>query len=256
MKKLLLLLLSAIPFVSYAESKFDAEAYVVVTSPKMRFEVVGVDPTSKAEVGKLKHGDTGDVVDIVRFYHRNTQDKWEKVSFKVKALDSGQVSFTLSAVHKFVKGVRQCYLVAYDDFKINGVPMKNGSFNDKFEDWGGSKSFPTRIMTETLPSGKKNNYLRAWSTTYASKKFDFEAGKTYEFSFKVRPIGKMPLITGEAPLDISKYANFNLSKFGIFKSNLNLANFDYSQKEFGGVKFDLIQPAKILKNTIRSSCRI
>ena len=243
MKKLSLLLACLFPLVGFSKSKFDAEAYVVIVNPKMRFEVVDVDPTSKAEVGKLKHGD-GSKVDIVRFYHRNKKDAWENVSFKVKALDSGEVSFTLSGVHKFKKGVRQCYAVAYDDFKLNGKPMPNGSFDDELNEWSGSKKFPTKVMTETLPDGTKNNYLRAWATTYATQKINFEAGETYEFSFKIRPIGKIEIATGEVPLDISKYANINLSKFGMFKCNMNLSKLDYSRKDFGGINFNLIQPSE------------
>ena len=243
MKKLLLLALFALPFVAHSKSKLNAEAYVVVVSPKMRFEVVDVDKTSSAEVGKLKHGDDK-VDDIVRFKHRNQTEAWENVSFKVKALDSGEVSFTLSGVHKFKDGVRQCYALAYDDFKLNGKPFENGSFDDGLKKWTASTNYPTKVMTETLPNGKINNYLRAWSLTYATQKFYFEAGKTYEFTFKIRPIGKMNIKTGEVPLDISKYANIDLSKFGVFKSKLNLANLDYSRKNFGGVNFNLIQPSQ------------
>ena len=243
MKKLLLLALFVLPFVVHSKSKFDAEAYVVIVNPKMRFEVVDVDKTSSAQVGKLKHGD-GSVVDIVRFKHRNKTDAWEDVSFKVKALDSGEVSFTLSGVHKFNKGVRQCYAIAYDDFKLNGKPLENGSFDDGLKKWTASANYPTKVMTETLPNGKTNNYLRAWSLTYATQRFHFEAGQTYEFTFKIRPIGKMNIKTGETPLDISKYANINLSNFGIFKSNLNLSKLDYSRKNFGGVNFNLIQPSE------------
>lgn len=247
MKKLLLLTLFVLPFVVHSKSKLDAEAYVVIVNPKMRFEVVDVDPTSKAKVGKLKHGD-GSQVDIVRFSHRNKKDEWENVSFKVKALDSGEVSFTLSGKHVFKNGKRQCYAIAYDDFKLNGKLMENGSFDDGMKSWTGSTSYPTKVMTETLPNGKKNNYLRAWSITYATKKFYFEAGQTYEFSFKIRPIGKIDIDTGEVQIDISKYANIRLSNFVLYGSKLNLSKLDYSRKDFGGVNFNLIQPVEHNKN--------
>lgn len=221
----------------------EAQAYVFVSAGVgEKLECVG-SPNGKAEAGEVNRG--GTMCPIVRFHYQNKTDGWETASFKFKAHFAGEVSLGLSGLHSFKNGKRRILAVCYDDVKIDGKHVKNGGFeNGDFSyNWRINRVYPTRLMDEILPDGKHNKYLRAWALTYATQNIAVEKGKTYEVSFRVKPIGFVDVDTGTQTLDISKYANFKLGDFSNWKMDENLASLDPKQKYFGGMRFRLIDPA-------------
>ncbi len=247
MKKILFALLgvficSVLTAQTIASSPFEAEAYVIVSSsPGETFEAQG-STGGKLSVGEFKSD--GVMCPVVRFLYRNKNLGWETASFKFKANYDGEATLSVSGIHKYKNGKRLRLAVCYDDIKINGKLVPNGDFEDGFNKWRLSKTFPTFIEQETASDGKTNKYLRAWSATYASHVFNVKKGQTYEISFKTKPVGLFDIKSGNVQLDISKYANLKLDDFSMWKCNYNLGGLDKKRTVFGDVKFNLIDPDK------------
>ena len=215
-------------------------AYVVINGKDMGFEVVSANEGTSAQVGEYKSG--GGVADVVRIRRSNAGGGWETVSVKIKSKRGGGAKFFFSGSQSALGGKCASSVCDYDDLKINGKLVKNGDFSAGARGWVLPHQYPARIAEEKLASGSKNFYLR--TDTYAGCDISLEAGKVCEISFKYRRAGVLEFTRGTLPLDISRFANLNAGDFSKWGCNYNLGGLDFSRRDFGGMDFSLVDPAK------------
>lgn len=108
--------------------------------------------------------------------------QWEEKSFSFTAKKDGTVGINLmGTINK--KGAP---LIAYDDVKVNGKALVNGSFEQTaakgIPGWGGWGS--AKVMTDGGADGK--NYVLANHVHALNQRINVKAGETVTVSFKVK----------------------------------------------------------------------
>lgn len=239
MKKCLYMFAALLLFAGAAFA-FDSEARLIVQAEKICGFEAKATRGGRASVGDVKV--SGRRVSLVDYYYKNKSEDWETAGFKFKADFDGSVLLFISALRRSHGGKTEMLTVAYDDIAIDGKPVLNGDFSGDYNNWWGSRTFPTAILSETAADGKQNKFLRAWCNSYLVQRIPVAKGVEYEITFRTKPLGKIDIDRGEClPLDISKYSNFNLSDFSIWKFPYNLSEIGKANGNFGGIKFDLIK---------------
>lgn len=183
--------------------------------------------------------DKGENGCLIKYYKLLENDKWQTVSFKFKALHTGNTHFCFFMRDK--RGSKNAVVGYLDDVKINGEIIENGDFNRKLNHWSReeSKKFPIKII-----SNNKSKYLRINSKKAISRTFVFEAGKTYEFSFRIKPIGEIKPHSDDVSVSLSEIVNVNLADKNTQLISNSFAKFN-SAKLFNEVMF---RPSKSGKN--------
>lgn len=108
--------------------------------------------------------------------------QWEEKSFSFTAKKDGTVGICLmGTVNK-----EGAPLIAYDDVKVNGKALTNGSFEQtaekKIPGWGGWGS--AKVMTDGGADGK--NYVLANHVHALNQNIKVKAGETVTVSLKVK----------------------------------------------------------------------
>ncbi|MBE6411819.1 MAG: hypothetical protein E7036_04620 [Opitutales bacterium] len=168
---------------------------------------------------------------MIKYLKPLKNNKWQKVSLKFKALQSGNTHFSFYMRDK--RGLKNAMAGYLDDVKIDGVLVENGDFSRRFVHWSPEKSneFPIKYISK-----KKSKYVRINSKKGISRTFVFEAGKTYEFSFRVKSIGELKAHSDDISVNLSDIVNVNLADKNTPFISDTFAKFN-SPKLYNGVVF-------------------
>ncbi len=175
---------------SYAIDLKDCDAYIIATAD---CPVQLLQESSNNVTLRLDNWTTNGVKKYIMrlFYKSSTPSRWENVSFKFKALESGYLGVTLSSREVRGKGKKLIpFSTYYDDIKINGKLFANGDFEKGFDGWWYNKRIevtPKIVKTPSITGG--GACIRVCREASVSQGIPIEAGKTYEISFRTRFAG-------------------------------------------------------------------
>ena len=191
------------PTILSAQSKSVSEFYLDIIS-RIKLEFIE-DSGGRISVAPMESkGENGCNIKYYKPIVKN--GKWQNVVLKFKPLQSGNTHFRFMMKNK--KGSKNAIIAYLKDIKINGEIIDNGDFKHKYRHWGKSenKKFPIKIISK-----KKYRCLRINSKTDISRTFVFEAGKTYEFSFKIKAMGELEPYGDDKNVDLSEMFNVDIT---------------------------------------------
>ena len=220
------------------------EAYVSVRS------TVPIKIESAADGVRVVYAVTKDAEGekkISRLYRNNKADAWEDVRVRFSAPEDCSAILAFSGVPAVGKD-KKVFVpgVCYDDVRLNGEQLPNGGFEKNFSVWNldGYKNSPLRIIAKEGQAKEGLKYMRTGANRYVSQKLSLKKGVVYELAFSTRPAGAVAEESADSFLDIAGLANFGLSDWKAYGARLDLSKLDVSRKDFGGVRFSLIDSAK------------
>lgn len=201
---LLLLGLSLFAPVSLTAQEKPADEFFLNIISRIKLEFVDSGDARIVVDPMPEKGENG--CSVKYFKKLQERGKWQTVSIKFKALNSGNTFFRFTMRDK--KGSKKALMAYLDDVKLDGQPISNGNFNSKFKDWNTyeNKDFPVKIISK-----KENKFARINSKEVLARAFSFEAGKTYELSFKVKSIGEMSKYADHFSVSLSDFVNINIA---------------------------------------------